>query len=119
MSPNSISGPVCGHCKNCGLDHLLRQRIEHTDGPASTECPACRSVRYVTFIPDEVPEELEAREEEIEGVLHDVDNVGKQVVENIKEEYNPLLRLETATVEQLTEVPYVGEETAEQILQHV
>jgi ERCC4-type nuclease len=119
MSKDVIDGLVCAECKSCGLKHLQRSRIEHIDGPASTECPKCRSVRYRTFIAESVPDELVDREREIERLLGEVDGVGNKAVENIKDRFEPLILLEQIEPEQLAEVKYVGMEKAERIQSYI
>lgn len=119
MSTDVIEGLVCAECKSCGLKHLQRSRIEHTNGPASTECPKCRSVRYRTFIAESVPDELVDREREIERLLEEVDGVGNTAVENIKDRFEPLIVLEEIEPEQLANVKYVGIEKAERILRYI
>jgi hypothetical protein len=106
-------------CLNCSVKHLPSRRVPHTAGAASTKCPDCHGLRFKVETFTHIPDGMELREKQIVSVIESVDGVGENVVENIRNEFDPLLKLAEADVEQLAEVPYVKEGVAEEILERI
>lgn len=106
-------------CLNCSVKHLPSRRVQHTAGAASTKCPDCHGLRFKIETVQEIPDGMELREKQILSVIESVDGVGDNVVENIRSEFDPLLKLAETDVEQLAEVPYVKEGVAEEILERI
>jgi predicted nucleic acid-binding Zn-ribbon protein len=101
-------------CHNCGDEHPLGDRKM---GFTTTACPSCGSTRYESH-PDERGD-VKPESERIVDAVGDLDGVGDETLENILDAYDFYVEVESASIDELTDVRLVGEATAEQITEAV
>ena len=102
---------VTAECHDCGNTHKVADRSTDPDTAASTVCPQCESPSYTSSSNDDY--DLTVAE-----LLVGVRGVGEQIEAELQARYDAY-ELQAASVEELCQVPHVGERTAQNIKEAV
>lgn len=97
-------------CTDCGDTHPLADR---TMGFVTTTCPSCASTSYRSHPNGDGT--VKPEPERIADAISDLRGVGDATLANLLDRYDFYVELEQASVDELTAVPHVGEQTAERI----
>lgn len=107
-------------CTNCDGVHRLGDRpTVPVNGTTTrtTQCPDCGDQSYRSVTPSTETQHVER--ERLQTALDGVDGVGITVTENVVDHFGHVEEVCDAGVSGLTTVPYVGQETAEAIIDAV
>lgn len=106
--------PVIATCHSCRDEHDLGDRPRVGESTTrTTACPSCSSTSYSSRA---VGGEIDKSESKrIKHAVEDVDGIGAETVERLIQQYSLYAELESASVDELTEVKNVGTTVAERI----
>ena len=101
-------------CSDCRDEHPLGDRLTDPDRTTTT-CPNCRSTSYSSEPVD--AETLPSERDRIHDAVADIRGVGQKNLKHLQNTFGLYVELETASVDDLTEVQGIGEKTAERIVE--
>jgi len=101
---------VVAECSTCDDRHVLGDRSTDEETVASTVCPVCGSPSYRTHCDGERVTKSESQR--IADAVATVHGVGEETKRNIVEAFDLYAGLDEASIETLTQIDGVGEQTA-------